>query len=109
MIVAFDQSFMVFYLSGTYPVPKTVVQGADQERKYNWMMRLVCCRGILYLCIAYLPPVFWFTVTCKGTFLYHSQGIQVELIEQLNYQVMEVKISSTHLAIWFLLVWLTIM
>lgn len=65
-------------------------QGAEQERKYNWMMHLVCCRGIIYLCIAYLPPV-WFTMTCKGTFLFHSQGIQAELIEQLNYQVMEIK------------------
>lgn len=30
-------------------------------------------------------------MTCKGTFVFHSQGIQAELIEQLNYQVMEMK------------------
>lgn len=30
-----------------------------------------------------------------GTFLYHSHSIQEELIKQLCYQVMGVKISST--------------
>lgn len=106
MTLAFDQSFMAFYLCGACSIPKTLLQGADQESRYNWTMPLVCCRRIIYLCIAYLPPVFWFTVTCKGTFLYHSQGIQAELIGQLKYQVVEVKISSTQqmdLAIWLLL------
>lgn len=70
-------------------------QGAKQERKYNWMVLFVCCRGIIYLCIAYLPPI-WFTMTCKGTFVFHSQGIQAELIEQLNYPVMEIKKSHPH-------------
>lgn len=65
-------------------------QAAEQEKKYNLMLHLVCCRGIIYLCIAYLPPI-WFAMTCKGTFVFHSQGIQAELIEQLNYQVMEIK------------------
>lgn len=74
---------------------KNEEQGAEQERKYNWMMHLVCYRGIIYLCIACLPPV-WFTMTCKGTFLFHSQGTQAELIEQLNYQVMEIKKSHPH-------------
>lgn len=60
-------------------------------------MHLVCCREIVYLCVVYLPSIFRFTMTCKGTFLYHSQGIQVELIEQLYYQAIEVKILSTHL------------
>lgn len=58
MILAFVQSFIVFYLSGACSVPKTLVQAADQQRKYSWTMHLVCCRGIIYLCIAYLPPVF---------------------------------------------------
>lgn len=58
MILAFHQSFTVFYLSGACSVPKTLVQGAHQERKYSWTMQLVCCRGIIYLRIAYLLPVF---------------------------------------------------